>query len=162
MLQTTSSTAQPAAISFNSTTRSEEATMLLANARNAAYAEAAQGRLGQGLTLLHDALQHEPMSHDLMSDMAALLLAAGELEHAAAYAQRALEVTPEHGASIYTLGFALAGLSESARAVEVLSRLNQGEARASLLVEAPELMPLVQVELLRLQPVSAQPHTAEA
>lgn len=133
-----------------------EAMRLLAQARNAAYAEAAQGRLGQGLTLLHEALQHEPMSHDLMSDMAALLLAAGEFEHAAAYAQRALEVTPFHGPSLYTLGFALVGLSETGRAAEALTRVTQGEALSSLLAEAPDLLPLVQIELVRLQALVGQ------
>lgn len=127
-----------------------EATMLLAQARNAAYAEAAQGRLGQGLTLLHEALQHEPLSHDLMSDMAALLLSAGELKHAVTYAERALTVRPTHGPSLYTLGFALAGLGEIARAVEVLRRLSDGPALESLLAEAPDLLPLVQIELNRL------------
>lgn len=127
-----------------------EATMLLAQARNAAYAEAAQGRLGHGLTLLHEALQHEPMSHDLMSDMAALLLSAGELKHAVAYAERALTIRPAHGPSLYTLGFALAGLGEIVRAVAVLNELSGGPALASLMAEAPDLLPLVQIELNRL------------
>lgn len=139
-----------------------EATRLLAAARNAAFAEAAQGRVGQGLTLLHDALQHEPMSHDLMSDMAALLLSAGEFGHASAYAQRALEIRPEHGASLYTLGFALSGLGEVALARQTLERLSGGEALASLEAEAPDLLPLVRVELQRLQmlPVQARPAAA--
>jgi len=165
-MQTSTSTAAPTSgvPASMMASKPSEATILLAQARNAAYAEAAQGRLGQGLTLLHEALQHEPMSHDLMSDMAALLLAAGELEHAAAYAQRALEVIPAHGPSLYTLGFALAGLSETAHAIEALTRVTEGEALASLLQEAPDLLPLVQIELHRLQVLAgqAQPQVAAA
>lgn len=160
-MQTHLSSATPGAPAVL-TTAPSEATMLLAAARNAAFSEAAQGRIGEGLSLLHDALQHEPMSHDLMSDMAALLLAAGELEHAAAYAQRALEIRPHHGPSLYSLGFALAGLSEVARAIEVLELLGDGAPLASLQREAPELLPLVQIEIDRLQALQGQTSQAVA
>jgi tetratricopeptide (TPR) repeat protein len=138
----------PGALMLNS--GPSQASLLLAAARNAAFAEASQGRVGQGLALLADALEQEPMSHDLMSDIAALLLSAGELDHAAAYAERALEIAPAHGASLYTLGFALAGLGESARASLVLEALCQGEPLQSLQQEAPDLLPLVRTELDRL------------
>jgi tetratricopeptide (TPR) repeat protein len=129
-----------------------EAQRLLAQARNAAFAEVRQGRLGLGLGLLQDALEQEPMSHEVLSDMAALLLVAGELAHAAAFAQRALQVQPEHGASLYTLGFALAGLGETAQATTLLAGLLQdGPAHQSLQREAPDLLPLVRAELARLQ-----------
>ena len=88
---------------------SEDALMLLARARNAAFAEAARGNLGQGLGILQDALQDEPTSHELMADMGALLLVAGRHDQAAACAERALKIQPDHGPSLYTLGFALSG-----------------------------------------------------
>lgn len=125
--------------------------MLLARARNAAFAAAAQGNIGQGLGVLHDALQGEPMSHDLLSDMAALLLAAGKLEHAAGYAERALEARPLHGPSLYTLAFSLSGRGEIDRAIGVLTELQQGPARDSLQAEAPELVPVAMIELERLR-----------
>ncbi len=128
-----------------------EAQWLLAQARNAAFAEASRGRLGQGLALLAGALEQEPLSHELLSDMAALLLSAGELTHAVRYAREALVITPHHGASLYTLGFALAGLGEEAAALEVLTQLMTGQGLISLEREAPELVGLVRVELARLQ-----------
>ena len=67
-----------------------EAVALLAAARNAAYAEASRGRLGSGVSMLLRALNSQPMSHELQSDMAALLLSAGEYAHAASYAREAL------------------------------------------------------------------------
>ena len=127
-----------------------EAASLLAAARNMAFSEAAQGRLGHGLSLLQQALEQEPMAHDLLSDMAALLLSAGELNHAATYAQQALAIDSCHGASLYALGFALSGLGESVRASAVLRQLMQGEALASLMHEAPDLLPVAQTELARL------------
>lgn len=125
--------------------------MLLARARNAAYAEAAKGNLGGGLGVLYDALQGEPMSHDLLSDMAALLLAAGRLEHAAAYADRALQARTQHGPSLYTLAFALSGLGQADRAIGVLTELQSGAGRDSLQAEAPELVPVAMIELERLK-----------
>lgn len=136
---------------------SEEAAMLLAAARNAAFAEASQGRLGHGLDLLQAALQQEPQSHDLLSDMAALLLSAGELELAAAHAQRALEVSPDHGPSLYSLAFAQMGQGHLAEARDLMRRLTRGPALESLVTEAPELLVLVQTELDRLEAVTAGP-----
>jgi Flp pilus assembly protein TadD len=127
--------------------------LLLARARNAAFAEAAKGNLGGGLGVLHDALQDEPMSHDLLSDMAALLLAAGKLEHAGAYADRALQASPLHGPSLYTLAFSLSGRGEIDRAIGVLTELQSGAGRDSLQAEAPELVSVAMVELERLQRV---------
>ncbi|MBH9575869.1 MULTISPECIES: tetratricopeptide repeat protein [Inhella] len=131
-----------------------EAMALLAAARNAAYAEAARGRLGHGVTVLLRALNTQPASFDLKSDMAALLLSAGELAHAASYARGALAVQPTHGPSLYALGFALSGLGEAEEAQRILRRLQRGKPRASLLAEAPELLPVVKAELKRLQQLS--------
>ncbi len=136
---------------------SEEAAMLLAAARNAAFAEASQGRLGHGLDLLQAALQHEPQSHDLLSDMAALLLSAGELTHAASHARSALAIAPNHGPSLYSLAFALSGLGQLGEARDVMRRLTQGEALQSLVAEAPELLVLVQTELERLEAATPAP-----
>lgn len=130
---------------------SMEAKALLAEARNAAFAEAAHGRLGRGLRMLHDALEQQPMSHDLLSDLAALSLAAGELAQAQSYAQQALRIDPDHGPSLYALGFALSGQGELKRAREVLIRLGEGAAQDSLLAEAAELRPVVRVELARIE-----------
>ena len=127
-----------------------EAMALLAAARNAAYAEAARGRLGHGVSVLLRALNSQPMSFDLQADMAALLLSAGELAHAASYARAALQVQPQHGPSLYTLGFALSGLGEADEAEQMLRRVQRGKARASLMAEAPELLPLVKRELTRI------------
>ncbi|MBB5205913.1 tetratricopeptide (TPR) repeat protein [Inhella inkyongensis] len=127
-----------------------EAMALLAAARNAAYAEAARGRLGHGVSVLLRALNTQPTSFDLQSDMAALLLSAGELAHAVSYARGALKTQGHHGPSLYTLGFALSGLGEADEAAQVLRRLLRGKARASLMAEAPELLPLVKAELTRM------------
>jgi tetratricopeptide (TPR) repeat protein len=128
-----------------------EAVALLAAARNAAYAEAARGRLGQGVSMLLRAINTQPASFELQADMAALLLSAGELAHAASYARNALLGQPTHGPSLYTLGFALSGLGEASEASTVLRKLLRGKARASLLAEAPELLPLVKTELARIR-----------
>lgn len=130
---------------------SNDPAMLLARARNAAFAEAAKGNVGGGLGVLYDALQDEPMSHDLLSDMAALLLAAGKLEHAAGYADRALQACTQHGPSLYTLAFALSGLGQTDRAIGVLTELQSGPGRDSLQAEAPELVPVAMIELERLR-----------
>ncbi len=130
---------------------SNDPKLLLARARNAAFAEAAKGNLGGGLGLLYNALQDEPMSHDLLADMAALLLAAGKLEHAAAYAERALQACPLHGPSLYTLAFSLSGRGEVDRAIGVLNELQHGAGRDSLQAEAPELVPVAMIELERLR-----------
>jgi tetratricopeptide (TPR) repeat protein len=129
----------------------EDALMLLARARNAAFAEAARGNLGQGLGILQDALQDEPMSHDLLSDMAALLLVAGRHEQAATSAERALKIRPDHGPSLYTLGFALSARGLKKQAIEVLSSLQSGPASDNLRAEAPDLLPVAMTELHRLQ-----------
>jgi len=129
----------------------EDALMLLARARNAAFAEAARGNLGQGLGILKDALQEEPMSHELLADMGALLLVAGRHDQAASYAERALKIRPDHGPSLYTLGFALSGRGQKKQAIEVLSTLKSGPAADSLHAEAPELMPVAMTELQRLR-----------
>jgi tetratricopeptide (TPR) repeat protein len=125
--------------------------MLLARARNTAFAEASKGNLGGGLGVLYDALQGEPMSHDLLSDMAALLLAAGKLEYAAGYAERALQAQSLHGPSLYTLAFALSGQGQVDRAIGVLTELQSGVGRDSLQAEAPELVPVAMIELERLR-----------
>jgi tetratricopeptide (TPR) repeat protein len=129
----------------------EDALLLLARARNAAFAEAARGNLGQGLGILEEALQDEPMSHDLLSDMAALLLVAGRHEQAGACAERALKIRPDHGPSLYTLGFSLSARGLKAQAIEVLSSLTSGPAGDNLRAEAPDLMPVAMTELQRLQ-----------
>ncbi|MCV2359247.1 MULTISPECIES: hypothetical protein [Roseateles] len=129
---------------------SEEAAWLLAQARNAAYAEAAHGRVGQGLMVLMDALEQEPMAHDLLSDMAALLLSAGELKHAESYAKQALAISANHGASLYSLAFAQSGQGNALQARQTLRQLLQGEALLSLMSEAPDLYPVAQTELARL------------
>lgn len=130
---------------------SNDPAMLLARARNAAFAEASRGNLGGGLGVLYDALQDEPLSHDLLSDMAALLLAAGKLEHAAAYAERALRLRTQHGPSLYTLAFALSGQGRVDHAIGVLTELQSGAGRDSLQAEAPELVPVAMIELERLR-----------
>ena len=130
---------------------SNDPAMLLARARNAAFAEASRGNLGGGLGVLYDALQGEPMSHDLLSDMAALLLAAGKLEHAAGYAERALKAQSLHGPSLYTLAFALSGQGQVDRAIGVLTELQSGAGRDSLQAEAPELVSVAMIELERLR-----------
>ena len=128
----------------------EDALMLLARARNAAFAEAARGNLGQGLGILQDALDDEPMSHELLADMGALLLVAGRHDQAANCAERALKIHPDHGPSLYTLGFALSGRGQKREAIEVLSALKSGPAADSLRAESPELMPVAMTELQRL------------
>ncbi len=127
-----------------------EAMALLAAARNAAYAEAARGRLGHGVHVLLRALSTQPMSFELQADMAAILLTAGEFAHAASYARAALDIHPAHGPSLYALGFALSGLGEASEAATTLRRLTRGKPRQSLMEEAPDLMPLVRTELTRL------------
>lgn len=129
----------------------EEPLMLLARARNAAFAEAVRGNLGHGLGILQDALQDEPMSHELLADMAALLLVAGRHEQAGACAERALAIRPDHGPSVYTLGFSLSGRGQTRKAIEVLSSLQSGPASDNLRVEAPDLMPVAMTELQRLR-----------
>lgn len=137
-----------------------EAMALLSAARNAAYADAARGELGRSVTLLLRALATQPMSYELQSDMGAMLLAAGEYAHAASYARSALNTLPHHGPSLYTLGFALSGLGEAAEAQAALRRLSRGKARASLMAEAPNLVPLVRTELARIQRLTRPPKTA--
>jgi len=144
------SSAQAAVLPPKESGISEEAAFLLARARNMAFAEAAQGRIGNGLCLLQDALETEPMAHDLLSDMAALLLSAGELTHAEAYARKALDISPEHGASLYTLAFAQSGQQSPELARETLRHLLQGDALRSLMQEAPDLLPVAMTELSRL------------
>lgn len=139
-----------------------EAMALLAAARNAAYAEAARGRLGHGVHMLLRALGSQPMSFELQADMAALLLSAGELAHAASYARSALDMRPGHGPSLYALGFALSGLGEAVEAAQVLGKLSRGKAKQSLMSEAPELLPLVRAELTRIQRLTRQPKRSGA
>lgn len=168
MTQATTSTGATGATLLSSSAQasaaapiSSEAAALLHAARNAAFAEASQGRVENGLQLLMDALHHEPQSHDLLSDMAALLLAAGALENAVEFARIALDVNPQHGPSLYSLGFALAGLGEYQQAHDALSRIEQdSEALRSLMAEAPDLLPLVKTELQRLQASLAEQHAA--
>lgn len=132
-------------------TLSPEAALLLHEARNTAFAEASQGRLVRGMNVLAEALGHEPMSHDLLSDMAALLLASGELEAAAAYANRALHLLPTHGASLYTLAFAQSGQGELLAARNTLRTLMQPPALDSLLADGADLLSLVRLEAGRLE-----------
>jgi len=129
---------------------STDAQLLLAQARNLAFSEAAQGRLSNGLSLLEEALEQEPMAHDLLSDMAALLLSVGQLGHAQVAAERALALQPQHGASLYSLAFSLSGQGQILRARDVLVQLLGGDALASLSEEAPELLPVARNELERL------------
>ncbi|RVT82497.1 tetratricopeptide repeat protein [Inhella crocodyli] len=133
-----------------------EAMALLAAARNAAYAEAARGQLGRSVSLLLRAMNTQPMSFELQSDMAAMLLSAGEYAHAARYARDALALQPHHGPSLYALGFALSGLGEAAEASAALRKLLRGKAKQSLMAEAPDLLPLVKTELARIQRLTRQ------
>lgn len=130
---------------------STEVRLLLAQARNAAFAEAARGQVGIGLSMLQDALVQQPMSHDLMSDMAALLLSAGELDHAVNYSRQALSLVADHGPSMYALGFALSGKGRFEEAREVLAQLLGGPGLHSLQREAADLIPLARIELARLE-----------
>ncbi len=131
---------------------SYEALLLLTQARNQAYAEVARGELGLGLSLLNDALSQVPSSHDLLSDMAALLLAAGEHALAISYASRALAINPAHGPSLYTLAFSQAAQGHAELAIQALQELAaEGPARDNLRQEAPDLESLVLLELERLQ-----------
>lgn len=141
---------QPAHLASAAAVMPEDALMLLARARNAAFAEAARGNLGQGLGILQDALQDEPGSHELLADMGALLLVAGRHEQAAAHAERALKLCPAHGPSLYTLGFALSARGLKQQAIAALSALKSGPASDSLRAEAPELLPVAMTELQRL------------
>ena len=151
----------PAAPSLSSTagqalwpapsTLNPEAAQLLHDARNAAFAEASQGRLVRGMGVLAEALGQEPMSHDLLSDMAALLLVSGELEAAAAYANRALHLLPTHGASLYTLAFAQSGQGQLLAARNTLRVLMQPPALDSLLADGADLLSLVRIESARLE-----------
>jgi tetratricopeptide (TPR) repeat protein len=143
--------ANPLAIKPEARAISAEAAWLLAQARNAAYAEAAHGRVGQGLMVLMDALEQEPMAHDLLSDMAALLLSAAELKHAESYARQALAISADHGPSLYTLAFAQGGQGFALQARQTLRQLLQGEGLLSLMNEAPDLYPVAQTELARLE-----------
>ena len=136
---------------------SVEAALLLHDARNAAFSEVAHGRMGQGLQLLGQALELKPMNHELLCDMAALLLSAGDLVGASDFAQQALTVRPKHGVSLYTLGFALSGQGEIKHAHAVLSDLMQDEvALDSLLQDAPGLLPVIRAELARMQRLARQ------
>jgi tetratricopeptide (TPR) repeat protein len=133
-----------------------EAMALLAAARNAAYAEAARGELGRSVSLLLRAMNSQPMSFELQSDMAAMLLSAGEYAHAARYARDALQLQAQHGPSLYALGFALSGLGEAVEATATLRKLLRGKAKQSLMAEAPDLLPLVKAELARIQRLTRQ------
>ncbi|MCZ8234526.1 MAG: tetratricopeptide repeat protein [Inhella sp.] len=137
-----------------------EAMALLAAARSSAYAEAARGELGRSVSLLLRALNTQPMSFELQSDMAAMLLSAGEYAHAARYARDALQLQPHHGPSWYALGFALSGLGEAVEASSALRKLLRGKAKQSLMAEAPDLLPLVKTELARIQRLTRQTQKA--
>jgi len=139
---------------------SEDALMLLARARNAAFAEAARGNLGHGLGILQDALQDEPMSHELLADMAALLLVAGRHEQAGACAERALAIRPDHGPSVYTLGFSLSGRGQTRKAIEVLSHRKGTVAQHDIntAVEAIRRRAMLQLVKCPVGCVSAHPH----
>jgi tetratricopeptide (TPR) repeat protein len=151
-MQASSTAHRPASNTAAEDAGQTDARALLVQARNAAFREASQGHLSLGLALLEGALEFEPMSHDVLSDIAALLLAAGELDQAAAYAKRALQSQLDHGPSLYTLGFALSGLGRVAQARKVLGLLlSDAASLASLSKEAPDLIPLVRSELDRLQ-----------
>ena len=130
---------------------SREAAALLHEARNAAFAEAAQGRMVRGMGLLQDALSQEPMALDLLSDMAALLLVSGDLAAAATYATQALHIEPTHGASLYALAFARVGQGELVAGRDTLRRLMQRDALDSLVTDGADLLPLVKSELARLE-----------
>jgi predicted Zn-dependent protease len=123
--------------------------------RTAALRQAEQGRIGDGLMMLREVLDQEPRSHAVVSDIAALLMMARQHELAAHYALDALSLKPDHGPSLYVLGFALSGLGDVGRAQEALAQLIVGPAHDSLVLEAPALLPLVQIELRRL---AAMPH----
>lgn len=135
---------------------SAEGALLLAEARNRAFAEVARGHLDMGLNVLHEALSHEPLAHDLLSDMAALLLSAGKLSEAQSAAERALTLQPLHGASLYTLAFALSGQGQVLRGKEALELLLKGPALANLMEEAPELAEIARVELARLDVLAGE------
>lgn len=135
-----------------------EASLLLAQARNAAFTEVQCGRVGLGLGVLQQALEQEPMSHELLSDMAALLLATGELQQAVAYASQALVQRPGHGPSLYTLAFAQSGLGELQTARMTLTDLlSEGASLSSLRDEAPCLEPVARTELARLFALERKP-----
>lgn len=133
---------------------SREARLLLAQARNAAYAQAAEGDFDAGARMLRHALEIEPMSVELLSDIGALLLAGGQLREAALYAHQAVELSAQHAPSLYTLGFALSGLGEIKAAVEVLTSLSQGDALDMLQRDTPKLVAIVEQELRRLTSAS--------
>lgn len=122
----------------------------LQQARKAALQRAELGHLGEGLLMLREVMEQQPPSHEVVSDIAALLLVARQHELAAHYALDALVLKPNHGPSLYVLGFALSGMGDTERAREALVQLLAGASHDSLMREAPALLPVVQAELQRL------------
>ena len=86
------------------------------------------------------------MTH--LSDMAALLLSAGKLDHAAALCRAGCSF-PLHGPQPHALGFALSGKGETI-ARWVLTELRRAAPETACWLKPPKLS-VVQTELTRLQ-----------
>ena len=116
---------------------------------------AAAGRLDEARAMLERALK-EPGARqlDLLGDLAAIALRAGDLVQAIALARHVVGQRTDDDLAEYTLAMALASIGSVDEALERLQGLNRAERGTGFRARSPELAGLAATEAARLHPLA--------
>jgi len=147
-------------------TTTTDHTSAVALARTQAMHAAAQGRLDDARQLLESALEQGGTPDlEILSDMAAIALRAGDLVQAIAIARHVVAQTPANDAARFTLAMGLAAIGSNVEALSLLESLNHGSAGERFHQATPELAALAATEAARLRSITTPipaPAKAEA
>lgn len=119
--------------------------------RNQAIAAAGRGRFEEARALLQRAIAQDGAPKlEVMSDIAAVELRAGDLVRSIELARHVISKAPEHDEAHFTLAMSLSAIGSYAEAIELLEVLIQGERGVRFSAALPELAALVAAEVVRL------------
>ncbi|HWH84870.1 MAG TPA: hypothetical protein VNU71_21805 [Burkholderiaceae bacterium] len=120
--------------------------------RDLAMGAAAQGRHDEARSLLESALAKlAALKLEMLSDMAAIALRAGDLVQSIGIARHLVTTVPGDDAARYTLAMGLAAIGSHGEALELLDTLNQGERGKRFHAAMPELAAIAATEAAGLR-----------
>jgi predicted O-methyltransferase YrrM len=113
---------------------------------------AGQGRRDEALALLQSALSRDAVADaEVLGDMAAIELRAGNLVEAIAIARHVIAAAPQHDAARLTLALSLTAIGSNIEALMLLDELNEGVHSERFRQALPELATLATAEGARLR-----------
>ena len=143
-----------------------EHTGAVALARTQAMHAAAQGRLDDARKLLESALvQGGKPDLEVLADLAAIALRAGDLVQAIGIARHVVAHNASDDAARFTLAMGLAAIGSNVEALSLLESLNHGVTGQRFHQATPELAALAATEAARLRSITTPlgaPHKVDA